>query len=208
MSCFIPGPIPARAGQPDKKSAMESHAGAYPRACGATALILLIHVIFAGLSPRVRGNPLDDGKTYDSTGPIPARAGQPLPALLTYDCDRAYPRACGATGRCAQASAGRWAYPRACGATSPGGEPGVHDPGLSPRVRGNQGYVVGHYAILGPIPARAGQPEADAARTRCPWAYPRACGATRVDAIFVRIDLGLSPRVRGNQPAHPSRHRQ
>ena len=46
---------------------------------------------------RDPSNPLDDGKTYDSTGPIPARAGQPLPALLTYDCDRAYPRACGAT---------------------------------------------------------------------------------------------------------------
>ncbi len=52
----IPGPIPARAGEPTKGDRIACPQGAYPRACGGTWLRVLRHPWHQGLSPRVRGN--------------------------------------------------------------------------------------------------------------------------------------------------------
>ena len=92
--------IPARAGEPicsDNRLCREA-------ACG--------------LSPRVRGNPVDETFTLTWRRSIPARAGEPY-AHGQYECDaEVYPRACGGTSGTTPESA-------AC-------------PGLSPRVRGNR----------------------------------------------------------------------
>ena len=73
------------------------------------------------------------------------------------------------------------------------------DRGLSPRVRGNQTQRLLAVALLGPIPARAGEPHARVQLFPERGAYPRACGGTlphRRDGALAR---GLSPRVRGNR---------
>ncbi len=51
------GPTPARAGQPPCRAPPGWAAGAYPRACGATADGKLRGLSVEGLPPRVRGNP-------------------------------------------------------------------------------------------------------------------------------------------------------
>ena len=50
------GPIPACAGQPDSEARNVEHFRAYPRVCGATALLTVMGKVVSGLSPRVRGN--------------------------------------------------------------------------------------------------------------------------------------------------------
>ena len=65
-------------------------------------------------------------------------------------------------------------------------------------MRGNLSKTKEYRKALGPIPARAGQPQQPTRPRPALRAYPRACGAT-VSALTVRFpELGLSPRVRGN----------
>ena len=92
--------------------------------------------------------------------------------------------------------------------------------GLSPRVRGNQ--LPGELPSGWPrsIPARAGEPARATLSAvliavypracggtpgRCSPApgpvYPRACGGTHAHGQVARLYVGLSQRVRGNQPA-------
>ena len=75
-------------------------------------------------------------------------------------------------------------------------------PGLSPRVRGNPRPRAGTGCGNGSIPACAGEPHpavATAGRGRR-WrrVYPRVCGGTQTGKYFAILDVGLSPRVRGN----------
>ncbi len=53
-------------------------------------------------------------------------------------------------------------------------------------------------ALMGPIPARAGEPLWDQLSGRVRWAYPRSRGGTRDDQFDVLVFLGLSPLARGN----------
>jgi len=155
------GPIPARAGEPQTSCHARPMTWAYPRACGGTGFSCAAAAGAAGLSPRVRGNPVFGQFGDRHPGPIPARAGEPPT---------------GSDRRCAT-----WAYPRACGGTQLWGawrrwarglSPRVRgNPknssltrcglGLSPRVRGNLNSGNGAPGIQGPIPARAGEPESD-----------------------------------------------
>ena len=131
-----------------------------------------------GLSPRVRGNPIQLALMGFPGGPIPACAGQPPLLEGEFPIDGAYPRVCGATPS-------REAH-------------GQTRRGLSPRVRGN---LLGHSRAGcsdGPIPACAGQPDQSLAGRSPGGAYPRVCGATRLKNIGHGHDHGLSPRVRGN----------
>ena len=78
-------------------------------------------------------------------------------------------------------------------------------PGLSPRVRGNLGFAPELQIELRSIPACAGEPRPI---VRWAWStrvYPRVCGGTRNGTAQRRQWRGLSPRVRGNLPAHPLR---
>ena len=78
----VAGPIPACAGQPVRRRIPARECGAYPRVCGATQILINGLCHFAGLSPRVRGNPSAVYSTCTPGGPIPACAGQPRKLLL------------------------------------------------------------------------------------------------------------------------------
>ena len=92
-------------------------------------------------------------------------------------------------------------YPRVCGGTMEAiGQMAAYI-GLSPRVRGNPSGRVAHPVSKRSIPACAGEP---CARRIVGWqdkVYPRVCGGTEVTNGRIRLDKGLSPRVRGNRCA-------
>ena len=112
------GSIPARAGEPFGPPSTPSRTGVYPRACGGTCLASIAAENSSGLSPRVRGIHESLHHARRRIGSIPARAGEP-----------AAPRADGRQVR---------VYPRACTGTSRLSSICLIEPGLSPRVRGNQ----------------------------------------------------------------------
>ena len=70
--------------------------------------------------------------------------------------------------------------------------------GLSPRVRGNPSAVCDGAVFVGSIPASAGEPAASATPSLPRTVYPRECGGTAEGALDDALDMGLSPRVRGN----------
>ena len=76
-SCDLRGPIPARAGEPQRSPRSGRSSRAYPRASGGTRAASAALPLVPGLSPRERGNlpycQLEGG----GGGPIPARAGEP-----------------------------------------------------------------------------------------------------------------------------------
>ena len=133
----------------------------YPRVCGGTVVIVLSVLVAVGLSPRVRGNPLEILVVIPAPRSIPACAGEPAPASISCAGGRVYPRVCGGTG---------------------GGEVGVSQPeGLSPRVRGNR---LRHRACprgWRSIPACAGEPEAAVGTVLVSGVYPRVCGGTAAE---------------------------
>ena len=105
---------------------------------------------------------------------IPARAGEPCVfAGLHRVTVWVYPRACGGTITC---------FRRLRRAGVPPSRSSEGREGLSPRVRGNP-------------------PRRRWIQYFGPMVYPRACGGTRRirDLALVRVAVGLSPRVRGNQ---------
>ena len=70
--------------------------------------------------------------------------------------------------------------------------------GLSPQVRGNLGYVVEGIAVVGSIPASAGEPEIGGGADSGAEVYPRKCGGTAFAGAERPFMTGLSPQVRGN----------
>ena len=140
-----------------------------------------------GLSPRVRGNHPPLAAPNLGGRPIPACAGEPGTAKPPNQPTEAYPRVCGGT---------------ICGGMSDG-----VIPGLSPRVRGNPFRGRGLNIRERPIPACAGEPPS------WPWssgrrgAYPRVCGGTQEAEQYRLVDLGLSPRVRGNLNGRQCHHK-
>ena len=130
--------IPARAGEPVPARSVGNGSPVYPRACGGTFGILSDDLNLRGLSPRVRGNPMDATCCGNRGRSIPARAGEPAWWFSPSNRPGVYPRACGGTG-----------LPDILniGAT-----------GLSPRVRGNPLAIRLPARTNGSIPARAGEP--------------------------------------------------
>ena len=98
----------------------------------------------------------------------------------------------------AMATSLSWAYPRSRGGTSCR----VHTPqqrlGLSPLARGNLRVRLLHLWLLGPIPARAGEPLPVHARYALCGAYPRSRGGTTNAWPTAPPPNGLSPLARGN----------
>ncbi len=172
------GPIPARAGQPQPKLHAPRLLGAYPRSRGATYIALCPLAPRVGLSPLARGNQIVNLPRRAYLRPIPARAGQPPLAMPQPALHRAYPRSRGATaGVCGAA--------QVCG-------------GLSPLARGNHQDRRLRLRRIGPIPARAGQPQHRFPAGVVQGAYPRSRGATTQKAATTERPMGLSPLARGN----------
>ena len=72
------GSIPACAGEPSIKSMEDALEAVYPRVCGGTLPTDEGAQCEMGLSPRVRGNHVDDLAVLLPRGSIPACAGEPL----------------------------------------------------------------------------------------------------------------------------------
>ena len=69
----------------------------YPRVCGGTCMGIAWRKLWAGLSPRVRGNHTIMGWQAGGLGSIPACAGEPIIAVQPEDAVAVYPRVCGGT---------------------------------------------------------------------------------------------------------------
>ena len=100
-------------------------------------------------------------------------------------------------------------YPRVCGGTALGLVAAIIEHGLSPRVRGNQELQGLWRSGQGSIPACAGEPAGGNTSTPLSTVYPRVCGGTGEGDALHQVELGLSPRVRGNHNrAYPYRTRE
>ena len=152
----------------------------YPRVCGGTSPPGKPGLRRSGLSPRVRGNQSGKVPAWAGNRSIPACAGEPSGRSALPPTTRVYPRVCGGTG------------------LRP--HPGAVSFGLSPRVRGNLQGVRHKRWLLGSIPACAGEPVCAGVRRPAAEVYPRVCGGTAIGPRRIDSLLGLSPRVRGNQP--------
>ena len=199
--------IPACAGEPRCPGESVWRQTVYPRVCGGTTVTLTESVFSAGLSPRVRGNPIMIITAVAFIGSIPACAGEPLLKNGGTGFNTVYPRVCGGT-----TLSETW--------------PQVLR-GLSPRVRGNHESdvaamrrersipacagepvaMVTSLFTVGSIPACAGEPHALMRIGVSHWrVYPRVCGGTDFALLVAYFLRGLSPRVRGN-PYPPPYHR-
>ena len=154
----------------------------YPRVCGGSWMRATPWPSFSGLSPRVRGKQTG-GRAMDAPeGSIPACAGEApetdTPAVFT----KVYPRVCG-------------------GSVNVGiGDNAIR--GLSPRVRGKHRNGLNVQARRGSIPACAGEAPGPPCGRGLPGVYPRVCGGSPHNGDMHLNGAGLSPRVRGKQPAH------
>ena len=133
----------------------------------------------AGLSPRVRGNPVGIDGLGRKAGSIPACAGEPAGYR--------------------EITLGMTVYPRVCGGTTDSDTPGYDTFGLSPRVRGNQERDLFASRMRRSIPACAGEPAFGSPRLLPHGVYPRVCGGTSTATQLRSGVWGLSPRVRGNR---------
>ncbi len=116
------GTIPACAGEPGCHHRLSGRAADYPRVCGGTALRRTNSRCITGLSPRVRGNPIQVDRNTDLVWTIPACAGEPPPHRRPADSLPDYPRVCGGTPQSRKRE--------------------LIGDGLSPRVRGNPFWPV------------------------------------------------------------------
>ena len=139
-----PGSIPARAGEPTRRSARRRWSRVDPRACGGACDIAWSASHRQGRSPRVRGSQLLQGLDAVEVGSIPARAGEPRHRN--------------------KAKLANWVDPRACGGADHDWLTGEYMTGRSPRVRGSQHGRDRPKAERGSIPARAGEPASRCAK--------------------------------------------
>ena len=178
------GSIPACAGEPGTGGSQSHRRRVYPRVCGGTRQSHHRPADVLGLSPRVRGNPLEGVLRAVAIGSIPACAGEP---------ERGEP---------GQRHAA--VYPRVCGGTVPRDQLRRARGGLSPRVRGNPMCSPSPAYRRRSIPACAGEPGPTPSMRKGTAVYPRVCGGIGLVAQIVTRGGGLSPRVRGNL-AEPGR---
>ena len=152
--------IPACAGEPPSAKSEPKVLKVYPRVCGGALKKTIDAVQKVGLSPRVRGSLTTRYPPPKPARSIPARAGEPRRRAPAPRRERVYPRACG--GTMGDVSALK------------------HDPGLSPRVRGN---LVVAQQPTGPLPV-----------------YPRACGGTPLLVVVLGYPFGSIPARAGEPP--------
>ena len=174
--------IPAWAGKPTMVACTPSRSGVYPRVGGETTVEEHPDSIRVGLSPRGRGNLDQSVQDKDALGSIPAWAGKPVKSPTLLRLCRVYPRVGGET-------------------LHPTGD-SESTTGLSPRGRGNRPrHQIGRGRSRS-IPAWAGKPAATCSGGRTRRVYPRVGGETPLIFQERTPAEGLSPRGRGNPPAH------
>ena len=92
-----PRSIPAPAGEPKLRPAIQIPTSVYPRACGGTSVPCIMYRSSVGLSPRLRGNPVASPIPVTVNRSIPAPAGEPSLMASIESRIAVYPRACGGT---------------------------------------------------------------------------------------------------------------
>ena len=202
--------IPARTGEPEAADVSSAdHKGLSPRVRGNRGRRPPLRLIVRSIPART-GEPVRRRQRYNPRGSIPG----------VYPRGRVYPRAYGGTPVAGIApDREKGLSPRVRGNLQ-------LSPGLSPRVRGtgqDAAVLPDREArdrikrVRGnrSIPARTGEPpvwsvaiparivpqivlDGLSARTGEPRVYPRAYGGTGRQYRYAFLDVGLSPRVRGN----------
>ena len=89
--------IPACAGEPVLRSVSAIPSKVYPRVCGGTPATSAPGNDRRGLSPRVRGNPMNSNLCVAVHRSIPACAGEPQMPAARPRAAGVYPRVCGGT---------------------------------------------------------------------------------------------------------------
>ena len=131
-----------------------------------------------GPSPRVRGSLLVAGAARRWSGSIPAGAGEPRPSSTRCAATRVHPRGCGGAVPSALSAVVVW--------------------GPSPRVRGSPLAGNDPVAMVGSIPAGAGEPGVLTRRGAACRVHPRGCGGAASCSSSPLLTKGPSPRVRGS----------
>ena len=150
--------IPAHAGEPVGKLALDRLRQVYPRPRGGTLAASIRVTSLGGLSPPTRGNHRRICRREQGDRSIPAHAGEPLYAEGQRPSGMVYPRPRGGTSRSSAAARGQR--------------------GLSPPTRGNRRANGIPRRVRGSIPAHAGEPDTAAGRSPESRVYPRPRGGT------------------------------
>ena len=177
--CGSPGLIPARAGNTPRSWHLGKLERAHPRSRGEHRYWELTIRNFSGSSPLARGTLLADALLSLCRGLIPARAGN--------------------TGTGGACGCGDRAHPRSRGEHTPRGRPPRKQLGSSPLARGTPPPLRRLHAVLGLIPARAGNTGEDGTFSRAKGAHPRSRGEHCGQHSQPRIGSGSSPLARGTQ---------
>ena len=94
-SASLAGSIPACAGEAPNSSTRAAYAWVYPRVCGGSPLPRQAGEHRRGLSPRVRGKPVQGRGLRGRRRSIPACAGEAGGDLAGRQQGKVYPRVCG-----------------------------------------------------------------------------------------------------------------
>ncbi len=132
------GSIPACAGEPESRYRQPCPNRVHPRVCGGASASMVLSVIFAGPSPRVRGSPVVRTHVERGARSIPACAGEPTLPTSSWPKPRVHPRVCGGA---------ILSFETESSARGP-----------SPRVRGSHEATRVDGVRDGSIPACAGEP--------------------------------------------------
>ena len=173
--------IPAHAGEPRNHRHLPTPSGVYPRPRGGTRRRPPPSRWEIGLSPPTRGNRTTISPAIVQMRSIPAHAGEPSTPHTPHRNSKVYPRPRGGTRS-------RLTRRRLCA-------------GLSPPTRGNLQHRRNPQAVVGSIPAHAGEPSLSSARRSRRTVYPRPRGGTAQTRAQPNEHGGLSPPTRGNRPA-------
>ena len=182
-SSFRPVPFlritPAHAGKTQKLKFLVRSPKDHPRACGENPAYNLSGDGELGSPPRMRGKPLFMALLAFSGRITPAHAGKTeefKPAVITMSD---HPRACGENIANRLLSAGL--------------------PGSPPRMRGKLSVASACVAPARITPAHAGKTLPTISPETVSSDHPRACGENRRLEIFLLIQRGSPPRMRGKR---------
>ena len=171
------GIIPALAGNTAHIRRHDGVSWDHPRACGEHAWSRRQCPRKQGSSPRLRGTQVHERGNRSHAGIIPALAGN--------------------TRLFASPSVWNGDHPRACGEHFRSFMKSFPDSGSSPRLRGTLALCLELVAMLGIIPALAGNTDVRVAQCHGCWDHPRACGEHSPGMPAMSPIWGSSPRLRG-----------
>ena len=151
----------------------------HPRGCGENENLFLQIPTVAGSPPRMRGKRIDAGQLIAVTRITPADAGK--------------------TGVRSVSFLGGKDHPRGCGKNSRMGKKDSRGLGSPPRMRGKQGFPFANCVRRRITPAGAGKTCCSACVFRSAWDHPRRCGENILHSLYIFLNLGSPPQVRGKR---------